>query len=173
MKNSGTSTACDFRDITACAIATSCCISDVPSQWESQISHLVSGCLQTTVFYTDKLVQMVIVRLYLMICVGLQKSWEQKWQMSFNTKKCYCMHIGRMITRTTNFTYQMNGQTLYHSILTSVSLSRMIYAQYAGICTLTVCRRRQRECWVSFVGMSFTVHRMPKLLLTRHWYDQN
>ena len=38
--------------------------------------------------------------------------WEQKWQMSFNTKKFYCMHIGRLITRATNFTYQMNGQTL-------------------------------------------------------------
>jgi len=35
--------------------------------------------------------------------------WTKKWQMSFNTKKCKVMHVGRTNSR---FTYTMEGQTL-------------------------------------------------------------
>ena len=35
--------------------------------------------------------------------------WTKKWQMSFNTKKCRVMHVGRTNHR---YKYSMEGQTL-------------------------------------------------------------
>jgi len=41
--------------------------------------------------------------------LGKLTEWAKKWQMSFNTKKCKVMHVGRTNQK---FTHVMDGQTL-------------------------------------------------------------
>ena len=58
------------------------------------------------------------ITLHCMDSVALQSdlnclvSWSEKWQMNFNIKKCYKMHMTRQRKHKTTHTYNMKGFAL-------------------------------------------------------------